>query len=75
LFEDSVLLSEVLDDCILLAADPAGQGGDEDLPRLQSDGHPQIVALTPSIGQLFHTVRFGLFFPGFCSIEYLDITR
>jgi hypothetical protein len=32
--EDFVLLSEILDDCVLLLADPAGQSGDEDLPRL-----------------------------------------
>ena len=34
LLEDSVLLPEILDDCVLLLADPASQGGDEDLPGL-----------------------------------------
>ena len=34
LLEGPILLSEVLDDCILLLADPAGQGGHEDLPGL-----------------------------------------
>ncbi len=43
LFQDSVLLSEIFDDRILLSADPAGQGGNEDLPGLQSDCHPLIV--------------------------------
>ena len=42
--EDSVLLSEVFNNRILPSADPASQGGNEDLPRLQSDGHPLIVA-------------------------------
>ena len=46
LLEDSILLAEIFDDRILLAADPAGQGGDEDLPRLENDGHPSIVART-----------------------------
>ena len=44
LFEDSVLLAEVLDDRILLAADPASHGGNEDLPGLKDGGHPSIVA-------------------------------
>jgi len=34
LLEDSVLLAEIFDDRILLAADPSSQGGDEDLPGL-----------------------------------------
>ena len=34
LFEDMVLLAEILDDCVLLLADPAGQGRNEDLPGL-----------------------------------------
>ena len=38
--ENSVLLPEVFDDCILLAANPAGQGGNEDLPRLEHRRHP-----------------------------------
>jgi hypothetical protein len=33
--ENSVLLSEVFDDGVLLATDPAGQGGNEDLPGLE----------------------------------------
>jgi hypothetical protein len=44
LLEDSILLSEIFDDRILLAAHPAGQGGDEDLPRLEYRRHPPIVA-------------------------------
>jgi hypothetical protein len=38
--ENSVLLPEVFDDCILLAANPAGQGGNEDLPRVEHRRHP-----------------------------------
>ena len=38
--ENSVLLPEVFDDCILLAANPAGQGGNEDVPRLEHRRHP-----------------------------------
>ena len=41
--QNSILLAEVLDDRILLVGDPAGQGGDEDLPRLEDDGHRLIV--------------------------------
>ncbi len=37
--EDSVLLAEVFDDRILLTGDPAGQGGNEDLPRLKDGRH------------------------------------
>ena len=37
-------LSEEVDDCVLLMANPAGQGGDEDLRWVQDDGHPVIVA-------------------------------
>jgi hypothetical protein len=44
LFQDAVLFAEVLDDCILLTGDPAGQGGNEDLPRLNCNGHRQLSA-------------------------------
>ncbi len=43
LLEDSVLLAEVFDNRIMLTGDPAGQGGNEDLPRLKDDGHPLIL--------------------------------
>jgi hypothetical protein len=43
LFQDSVLLTEILDDRILLTGDPAGQSGNEDLSRLKDDGHRFIV--------------------------------
>ncbi len=46
LLQDSILLAEILDDRILLTGDPAGQGGDEDLPRSENGGHRRIV-LTP----------------------------
>jgi len=42
--EDSVLLAEVLDGRIPLAADPAGENDNKDLPGLKDDGHPSIVA-------------------------------
>jgi hypothetical protein len=69
LLEDSVLLAEVLDGRILLAADPASQGGNEDLPRLKYGGHPSIVARQWSIRQLSLAVRVGLFFPRIGSAE------
>ena len=59
LFQDSILLAEVLDDRVLLTSDPAGHGGDEDLPRLKDDDHPEIVAQTVSIGQLSSDVEVG----------------
>ncbi len=52
LLENSVLLSEVFDDCILLAADPTGERSNEDLPGMEDGGHPQIVARQRSIRQL-----------------------
>ena len=42
--KDSILFPQVLDDRILLAADPASQRGNEDLPGLQDGGHSLIVA-------------------------------
>ena len=74
LLEDSVLLSEIVDDRVLLAGDPASQGGDENLPGLENDGHPLIVACGPSIRQLSLATQVELFFPGICSAEYLDPT-
>ena len=44
LFQGTILLAEVLDDRILLTGDPAGEGGDEDLPGLEDGSHPSIVA-------------------------------
>ena len=69
LLEDPILLAEILNDRILLTGNPAGQGGDEDLPRLEDSGHPSIVARQRSIRQLSRTVQIELFFPGFCSAE------
>ncbi len=45
LLENSVLLSEILDDCVLMTADPPSQGGDEDLPRLEDGRHRRIVPI------------------------------
>ena len=42
--EDSVLLPQILDDRILLAAHPSREGGHEDLPGLEDRRHLQIVA-------------------------------
>jgi hypothetical protein len=44
LLENPVLFTEILDDCVLLAADPARQRGHEDLPGLKDGGYPLIVA-------------------------------
>jgi len=44
LSEDSVLLAEIFNDGILLAAQPSGERGHEDLPGLEDGGHPSIVA-------------------------------
>ncbi len=44
LLQDAVLFSEILDDCVLMAADPAREGGHEDLPGLEYSGHLSIVA-------------------------------
>ncbi len=44
LLEDSVLLTEVLDDRILLTTDPTGHRRNEDLPGLKDEGHSSIVA-------------------------------
>jgi len=44
LLEDPILLAEVIDDGVLLAADPADEGGHEDLPGLEGGRHRQIVA-------------------------------
>ena len=74
LFQDSILLTEVLDDRILLAGDPAGQGSNEYLPRLKDGGQSEIVARTGGIRQLSSAVRVGLFFPEFRSAENPDTT-
>ncbi len=43
LLQDAVLLSKVFDYCVLMAVDPAGERGHEDLPGLEHSGHPEIV--------------------------------
>ncbi len=69
LLQDAVLLLEILDDCVLMAADPTDQGGNEDLPGLEHSGHLSIVARQQSNRQLSLTDQVGLFFPGFGSAE------
>ena len=74
LLENAVLLAEIVDHGVLLTADPAGQCGDEDLPRLQSDSHSLIVARQRGIRQLSIAVPTGLFFPRIFSAEKVDNT-
>jgi hypothetical protein len=45
LFQDSILFAEVLDNRVLLTANPTGHRGDEDLPRLKDDGHRSIMPI------------------------------
>ncbi len=52
LLQDAVLLSEVFDDCVLMAADPTGEGGHEDLPGLEDGGHPSILPTQHASEQL-----------------------
>jgi len=56
LLENAILLAEILNDRILLAADPARKSGDQYLPGLKDDGHPGIVARRESVRQLSSTV-------------------
>ncbi len=44
LLQDTVLFSKIIDDCILLARDPSGHRGHEDLPGIEHRCHPPIVA-------------------------------
>jgi hypothetical protein len=52
LLEDSVLLSKIFDDRILLTGDPTGHGGYEDLPGVEYGCHPAIVAKQKTDRQL-----------------------
>jgi len=74
LLQDTILFAEVFDDRILLASDPAGQSGDEDLPWLKDGGHSGIVAREESFGQLPSADRNGLFCPEECSAVDPDTT-
>jgi hypothetical protein len=53
----------------MLAADPASQDGNEDLPGLKDSGHPSIVARQWRIRQLSLAVQVGLIFPRIGSAE------
>jgi hypothetical protein len=44
LLENAVLFPEIVDPLILLACDPSGHRGDENLPGLEHRRHPSIVA-------------------------------
>ena len=59
LLQDAVLFSEILDDCVLMTADPASQGGNEDLPGLEHCCHPEIVAKPSANRQLFADSETG----------------
>lgn len=52
LLEDAVFLSEILDDRILLASNPTGHRGYEDLPWLENGRHPLIVSIPTADRQL-----------------------
>ncbi len=52
LLEDAVLFSKIVDDRILLAGDPTGHGGYEDLPGIEHRCHPSIVARSRTDRQL-----------------------
>jgi hypothetical protein len=52
LLENSVFLSEVFDNRILLTSDPAGHGGNKDLPGLKNGGHPSILPTRHASEQL-----------------------
>ena len=52
LLEDTVLFSEVVDHRVLLARDPSGHGGHEDLPWMEHCRHPLIVASPAAVRQL-----------------------
>ncbi len=69
LLQDPILFSEIFDDCVLMAADPAGESGHKNLPGLEHSGHLSIVARYRSIWQLSLAVQVGLFFPRIHSAE------
>jgi hypothetical protein len=52
LLEDAVLFPEIIYGRILLARDPPGHGGHEDLPGLEDRCHPRIVAKPDADRQL-----------------------
>jgi len=52
LFQDSILLAEVLDDRVLLTSDPARHGGDADLPGLEDSGPSSIMPTSRDNRQL-----------------------
>jgi hypothetical protein len=74
LLENSVFLSEIFDDRVLLTGDPSGHCGYEDLPGLKNECHPEIVVLGDHNRQLSGTAGNRLFFPGFGSAEKADTT-
>jgi len=52
LLVDAVLFAEIVDDRILLACDPTGHGGHEDLPWMERRCHQRIVAKSRTDQQL-----------------------
>ena len=60
---------------LLMATDPAGEGGHEDLPGLKDGCHRAIVARRRSYRQLSLAAQVGLFFPGIRSAEKVEWPR
>jgi hypothetical protein len=58
----------------LFAADPAGQGGDENLPGLEDSGHPRIMLPSQQNRQLSACHQTAYNGPGGMLIGFLDIT-
>ena len=59
LLQNAVLLSKILDDCVLLTSNPAGHGGDEDLPGVKDRGHPFMMPNPEDNRQLFRAFETG----------------
>jgi hypothetical protein len=74
LLEDSILLPQVLDGGFLLTGEPAGHGGDENLPRLEERAHSESVRDRPAKRQLPIGQASGLNWQRFKSIEFMDAT-
>ena len=64
LLQDAVLLAQILDHRILLASDPAGERGYQDLPGLEDGCHPWIVVQSCRLGKLSKHRAIGVGFLG-----------
>jgi hypothetical protein len=52
LLQNTIFLTEIFDDRVLLTSDPARHGGDEDLPGLEDSGHWSIMPTSRDNRQL-----------------------